>query len=369
MNLSVSKMSLFNAINKVIKAVPSKSNLSNADCILLDAANDELRLVANNLELAIECIIPATVLEDGKVCLESKMFADIIRKTPDDDIKISTDRNLSTTIQSGSFSMNYMGKETDTFNDIPKFDYKDHMDISEYSLKEVIRQTIFSTSENEANKTLSGELFEIKDGILRVVSLDGQRVSIRRIEINDDSLNKKIIVPGRSLNELFKILGGDTEKTVTLHFTDNHLIVCFDNTTLVTRLIDGDFFNIDNVLTKDYETKVTINKKLLYDSVDRSTLFASDGDKRAIVLTIKDGVVELRMKSTKGSMDESIEIEKEGNDLKIGFNPKFLLDALHVIDDENIRLYFVSPKSPCFIRDDADSYTYMILPVNLGVEG
>lgn len=369
MKLSVSKMSLFNAINKVIKAVPSKSNLSNADCILLDAANDELRLVANNLELAIECIIPATVLEDGKVCLESKMFADWIRKMPDDDIKISTDRNLSTTINCGNVSVNYMGKETDTFNDLPKFDYKDHMDISEYSLKEVIIQTIFSTSENEANKTLSGELFEIKEGILRVVSLDGQRVSIRRIEISDNSLNKKIIVPGRSLNELFKILGGDTEKSVTLHFTDNHLIVCFDNTTLVTRLIDGDFFNIDNVLTKDYETKVTINKKLMFESVDRSTLLASDGDKRAIVLNIKDGVMELRMKSTKGSMDENIEIEKEGNDLRIGFNPKFLMDALHVIDDEKIHLYFVSPKSPCFIRDDADSYTYMILPVNLGVEG
>ena len=193
MNFVVSKSDLQNAISTVIKAVPLKSNLSNADCILIEARMDEVRLVANNMEMAIECIIPANVLEEGKICMESKFLQDTIRKFPDDDINISTDNNLKTTIICESIVYSVSGKETETFNDIPNFDIKEHMTIKEFSLKEIIRQTIFSISDNEANKTLRGELFEIKNGMLRVISLDGQRVSIRKIEINDKELNKKII--------------------------------------------------------------------------------------------------------------------------------------------------------------------------------
>ncbi|MBR3039576.1 MAG: DNA polymerase III subunit beta [Lachnospiraceae bacterium] len=369
MKFSVSKNDLQNAISTVIKAVPVKSNLTNADCILVDAKDDEIRLVANNSEMAIECICTGRVLEEGSVCLESKMFQELIRKLPDDLIEVECDKNYLTTVHYKDNKYDLIGKETDTFNDIPVFDYKEHLDIFEFSLKEIIRQTIFSISDNEANKTLRGELFEIKDGILRVVSLDGQRVSIRRIEIEDKSLNKKIIVPGKSLNDLFNILGKESNGMATMHFTDNHLIVTFESTTFVTRLIDGEFFNIDNVLSKEYSTKITINKKELYDCVDRSTIFAREGDKKAIVLSIGENIIEMYMNSSKGSMREKIEIEKSGNDLKIGFNPKYLTDALRAIDDETIHLYLSTPKSPLFIRDDADSFTYMILPVNLGVEG
>ena len=369
MKLSISKSDLQNAISTVIKAVPSKSNLTNADCILLEARMDEVRLVANNSEMAIESIYSARVLEEGKICLDSKDFQEIVRKMPDSDINIESDSSFQTNFICGKVVMSMIGRETDTFNDIPTFNYKEHMDIHEFSLKEIIRQTIFSISDNEANRTLRGELFEIKNGILRVVSLDGQRVSIRKVEIEDENLVKKIIVPGRSLNDLYNILGKETDGVATLHFTDNHLIVNFANNTFVTRLIDGEFFNIDNVLSKEYSTKVTINKREMYECVDRSTVYAREGDKKAIVLNIADQVVEFSMKSSKGSMNEKIDVEKEGNDLKIGFNPKYLTDALKAIDDETIHLYFASAKSPCFIRDDEDTFTYMILPVNLGVEG
>ena len=369
MNFVVSKSDLQNAISTVIKAVPLKSNLSNADCILVEARMEEVRLVANNMEMAIECIIPAKVLEEGKICLESKFLQDIIRKMPEDEINITSDSKLKACIISGaSVFDNISGKETDTFNDIPNFDLKENMVLREMSLKEIIRQTIFSISDNEANKTLRGELFEIKNGFLRVVSLDGQRVSIRRIEIEDKELNKKIIVPGKSLNDLFNILGKETDNEVVLHFTDNHLVITFDNTTFVTRLIDGEFFNIDNVLSRDYSTKLRINKRSLYECVDRSMTIARDGDKKAIVFSMSDNLMQIYMNSTLASMNEKIDVEKEGNDLKIGFNPKYLIDALKVIDDETISMYFTSPKSPCFIRDDSESYIYMILPVNLSVD-
>ena len=369
MNFSIAKDVLQSAISTVIKAVPTKSNLANSDCIMIDAGMDEVRLVANNSEMLIQYIAPARVLEEGKICLDSKFFQDLVRKLPDEDINIISDERYNLRFLCGeSIDYEYNGKSADTFSDIPKFEIKDSFELKELSLKELIRQTIFSISDNESNKTLRGELFEIKNGVLRVVSLDGQRVSIRRIEINDKELNKKVIVPGRSLNDLFNILGKEAEGEVTIHFTDNHMIAVFESTTFVTRLIEGEFFNVDNVITKDYSTKIKINKKDLYDGVDRSTIIAREGDKKAIVFTVNEDVMNIRMNSSSGKMNEKINIEKEGNDLKIGFNPKFLTDALKVIDDENIYLYMTSPKSPCFIRDDEDSYTYMILPVNLSAD-
>ena len=172
------------------------------------------------------------------------------------------------------------------------------------------------------------------------------------------------MVPGKTLNEISKILGGDTDKDVVIFFTNKHIVFEFDNTTVVSRLIEGDYFNIDQMLSSDYETKVTINKRKLLDSIDRATLLVKEGDKKPIIINITDENMELKINSTIGSMRELIDINKSGKDLMIGFNPKFLIDALRVIDGEDVDIYLVNPKAPCFIKDSEDSYVYMILPVN-----
>ena len=133
---------------------------------------------------------------------------------------------------------------------------------------------------------------------------------------------------------------------------------------MVSRLIEGEYFKIDQMLSSDYETKVIIHKKELLDCIDRATLLIKEGDKKPIIINITDGSMELKINSTVGSMDEEIDIEKMGKDLMIGFNPKFLIDALRVIDDETITIYLVNPKAPCFIRDEENNYIYLILPVN-----
>lgn len=172
------------------------------------------------------------------------------------------------------------------------------------------------------------------------------------------------MVPGKTLNEISKILSGDADKDVTIFFTDKHIVFEFENTTVVSRLIEGEYFKIDQMLSSDYETKVSIHKKELLDCIDRATLLIKEGDKKPIIINITDGSMELKINSTVGSMDEEIDIEKMGKDLMIGFNPKFLIDALRVIDDETITIYLVNPKAPCFIRDEENNYIYLILPVN-----
>ena len=211
---------------------------------------------------------------------------------------------------------------------------------------------------------MGGELFEINQDTLRVVSLDGHRISIRNIFLKNSYPANKVIVPGKTLSEISKILSGDTDKDVMIYFTKNHILFEFDDTVVVSRLIEGEYFNINQMITTDYETKVTINKREFYDCIDRATLLVKEGNKKPVIITIGDDVMELKINSTVGSMDEQITIQKEGKDIMIGFNPKFLIDALKVIEDEEIDIYMVNPKAPCFIRDEQQNYIYLILPVN-----
>lgn len=228
----------------------------------------------------------------------------------------------------------------------------------------MIRQTIFSIADNDNNKLMTGELFEIEENQLKVVSLDGHRISIRNIELKNNYDHKKVVVPGKTLQEVSKILPGSAEEEVNIFLSENHIVFEFDDTTVVSRLIEGEYFKIEQMLSSDYDTKVKINKRELLDCIDRATLLVKEGDKKPIIMNITDGNMELKINSFIGSMNEDIDITKEGKDILIGFNPKFFIDALRVIDEEEVSLYMVNPKAPCFIKDDEGKFIYLILPVN-----
>ena len=215
------------------------------------------------------------------------------------------------------------------------------------------------------NKMMKGELFEINDNNLKVVALDGHRLAIRNIELKDNYESKKVVVPAKTLNEISKIIPGFADEMVNIFITDNNIIFEFDNTIVVSRLIDGEYFKLDNMLSTDYKTKIKINKRQLLDSIDRASLMAKEGDKKPIIMDINDININLSITSVMGSMNENISIDKEGIDMRIGFNPKFFMDALKVIDDEEIIMYMVDPKAPCYIRDDNETFIYMILPINI----
>jgi len=364
MKIVCKKTNLLNGVQIVSKAVPSKTTMSILECILIDVRNGEIKLAANDMELGIETRIEGEVIEKGMIALDAKIFLEIVRKLPDSNIKIETDNNFKTVITCEKAKFNIIGKSGEDFSYLPLIERNDSVIVSQFTLKEIIRQTIFSIADNDNNKLMTGELFEINDDTLKVVSLDGHRISIRKIQLKNNYSFRKIVVPGKTLNEISKILSGDTDKDVSIFFTDNHILFEFDDTIVVSRLIEGEYFRIDQMLSSDYETKVRINKKELLNCIDRATLLVKEGDKKPVIINITDGAMELKMNTIIGSMDEEIDITKEGKDLMIGFNPKFLIDALRVIDDEEVDLYMVNPKAPCFIRDAEENYIYLILPVN-----
>ena len=364
MKIVCTKSNLLNGVQIVSKAVPSKTTMSILECILVDTRNGEIKLTANDMELGIETIIDGEIINQGMIALDAKIFLEIVRKLPDIDITIETNNSYMTTITCEKAKFNIIGKSGEDFSFLPEIEKNDSVIVSQFTLKEIIRQTIFSISDNDNNKLMTGELFEINEDTLKVVSLDGHRISIRKILMKNSYENKKVVVPGKTLNEVSKILSGDMDKDVNIYFTDRHILFEFDSTIVVSRLIEGEYFNINQMLSSDYETIVKINKKELLDCIDRATLLVKEGDKKPVIINISDTAMELKMNSTVGSMDEEIDITKEGKDLMIGFNPKFLIDSLRVIEDEEVDLYMVNPKAPCFIRNAEESYIYVILPVN-----
>ncbi|HIW80750.1 MAG TPA: DNA polymerase III subunit beta [Candidatus Acetatifactor stercoripullorum] len=364
MKLICSKSNLLNGVQIVSKAVPNKTTMSILECILIDASLGEIKLTANDMELGIETVIEGQIVEKGIIALDAKIFLEIVRKLPDNDITIETDASFKTTITCEKAKFNIIGKSGEDFSYLPAVEKEESLVISQFTLKEVVRQTIFSISDNENNKLMTGELFDIKGDELRVVSLDGHRISIRKIKLRDHYQPKKVVVPGKTLSEVSKILPGDAQSDVLISFTEKHIVFEFDSTTVVSRLLEGEYFPIDQMLSSDYETKVKINKKELLNCIDRATLLVKEGDKKPIIIHITDETMELKINSVLGSMNEDIDIEKQGKDLMIGFNPKFLIDALRVIDDEEVELYMVNPKAPCFIKNQEESYIYLILPVN-----
>ena len=369
MKIVCTKSNLVKGVSIVSKAVPSKTTMSILECVLIDATTDIIRLTANDMELGIQTDIEGEIIERGMIAIDAKFFSEIVRKLPDSDVIIETDESLQTTIVCEKAKFNISGKPGDEFSYLPIIEKDESIEVSQFTLKEVIRQTIFSIADSDSNKLMTGELFEIKNNMLRVVSLDGHRISIRKIALDADVTDKKLVVPGKTLIEISKILSGEAESKVNISYTSNHIVFEFDNTVVVSRLLEGEYFKIDQMLSSDYDTKVRINKKELLNCIDRATLLVKEGDKKPIIINIGDEIMELKIKSQIGSMNEEIMINKEGKDLLIGFNPKFLIDALRVIDDEEVTLYLMNAKAPCFIKDDNETYIYLILPVNFNAAG
>ena len=364
MKLVFTKSNLNKAVGIVMKAVPTRTTMNILECILIDATTNEIKFTGNDMELGIETIVEGEIIEKGKIAIDAKLFSEIVRKLPDNDITLTTDSNNNALITCEKSKFNIAGKSGDDFSYLPAIIKDKMITLSQFQLKEVINQTIFSIAINDNNKMMTGELFEVNEGTLKVVGLDGHRIAIRNIKLEGRSDDVRVVIPGKTLQEISKILNADAESFVNIYFTNNHVLFEFDQTHVVSRLIEGDYFKISQMLSNDYETKVSINKKEFLDSIDRANLLIREGDKKPIIINILNGLLQVNVNSTIGALNEDIDIDKEGKDIMIGFNPKFLMDALRVIDDENVTMYLVNHKSPCFIRDKEENYIYLILPVN-----
>ena len=364
MKFICSRTNLIKSINIAQRAVPVRSSMPILSCILVQAFDNGIFFQSNDMELCIETRLIGTVLETGILAIEAKMFSEIARKLPEEEVVITTNERDQVLIVSGSARFHLMGQNGDEFPGLPEITREEGISISQYSLKNIISQTIFRTLPQDQNLMLTGEYFEIDGSELRVTALDGHRIAIRRSLLNQDCGKKSVIIPGKALSEISKILTGEIDDRVTFYFNGNHVVFLWEGTTLVSNLIDGNYFNTSRMISSEYQTQMVVNRQRLISCIDRAALFVRENDKKPIIFDITDRNLNLSIETPLGAMSEDVSIAKEGRDLMIGFNPKFLMDALRAIEDEEVTMYFINAKSPCTIKDLQNSYTYLVLPVN-----
>lgn len=366
MNLKFQKAQLVNALSIVMKAVSTKTSSVILESILISASDNRVVLDATDTELSIQTEVDAVIVKAGGVVLNAKLFSEIVRKFDSTEslIELDVDSDFKTTIRCEQAVFNIMGIDPVEFIPMPKIDKDAFISLSQFCLKEVIRQTEFSTAISDINRMMGGELIDVKNNVAKFVTLDGHRMSIRNVELMGDYEDQKCVVPIKSLQEVMRIIDSDTQKNVNIYFSKDHILFEFDKTLVLSRILDGEFFRIESMLSNDYDTKVNVSRLKLQSAIEQSMILIRENEHKPMILDIENGMLKLSVNSSLGFMDAKVNIEKSGSDLKIAFNPKFLVDALKVIDDDFVNIYFTNAKSPCFIRDDKNTYTYLILPVN-----
>ncbi len=375
MKFSCHKQQLLRIINTVQKAVSSKSIMPILECIKIDAdMSGSITVTGNNLDLCVEYNDLCNVTEAGSIAISSKMFGEIIRRLPDDEVKISVNEdNNVTTIKCGKSEFNIQGLSGFEYPSVPEVKENYSFSISQKALRKMIKKTIFAVSQNEARKPiLTGSLFEIETGVLSVVSTDGYRLAICKETINSSLESKKFVIPGLTLREVFKVLEDDEEKMVTVVVSDRHAMFNFENYKVVTRLLEGEYINYKPVLMTPNSIVVIANTALLSESLERASLLINDdisakAEKVPVRLSIIMDKIEITCMTGKGKVHDVVDVSVNGEDIEIGFNYKYLLEALRACEEEEVKIELSNPRSSCFIRSAIgdESYTFMILPVRL----
>ena len=357
MEIKTKQENLLSALNGVSKAIPSKTTMSILECVLISVENDEVHLIGNNMELGIEIIVDdCEIKEDGKVCVDAKTLMGIVSKLNGGEVTLKTDEVMMS-IKCGRSKFNISIKESSEFPALDMVSRDNHITIDQEELKDAIRQTVFSTSTNDNNIILTGELFEVDGDKLKIVALDGHRVAIREIMLDGEYEATKLIIPAKTSNEIVKLLG---EGDVDIFYTDTQVAFSFGNTFVTSRLIEGEFYDINKMMRVEPTTTVKVDRQELLSCMDRTMLLVRDIDRKPAMITIGD-TLKVEMKSQLGSMDEEIEVEANGDTLKIGLNPRFMLDILKAIDDVMVTLSFSGNSAPCFVN--GDGYSYCALPI------
>ena len=369
MKIICEKDKILKAINSVTKAVASKTTMPILEGILIQTNDKEVKLTTYDLEIGIEYIIDADVQEQGATVVNAIMFSEIIRKLPDTEINISlNDKNLLVIECEGSlYKLATMNPEE--FPELPQINVENSIEIEQNTLKDMIRKTIFAVSQEENRPIFTGCLFEIKNNKLNVVAVDGFRLAWKSKFLQNSSNDFTAVIPGRTLNEVNKIIS-DSFETIKIGISKNQALFEMDNCKIVTRILDGEFLNYKNVIPSNWETRVKVSKNNIQDSFERISLISSSSiekeKKYPVKVNVDIGKVTISCTNQTGDAKEEIYVSTEGKNLEVGFNPRYFLDALKVIEDEEVYIEFGTNISPCVIRPvESEEYKYMILPIRM----
>lgn len=358
------KQKLQEGISIVQKAITGKSTMSVLEGIYINANKDGLTLIGSDMDVSIETKVNADVINEGSIVIDAKIFGEIIRKLPNSEIKIETMDNdtVQITCEKSVFNVVYMN--ADEFPELPSLNENMKVEVPQNILKNMIKCTSFAIAQDETRPILQGILFEVKDRSLNLVALDGYRLAIKS-EYLDSDFDIEIVIPGKTLNEVSKILE-DVNDLVQITFTNNHILFNLNKTRIISRLLEGKFVNYKSLLPEEHKLLITVKKQDLQNGIERASLMAKDGNNNLVKLEVQDEALVITSNSQLGKVREEVGINLQGDKIQIAFNSRYLIDVLKNFEEEEVVMEMTSSVSPCIIKaKEADNYKYLVLPVRL----
>lgn len=367
MKIRCSQKKLSQAVSNVQRAVSTKTSLPALEGILIQTKEDCITLCGYDLEIGIKTTVEADIIEPGKIVVSAKLFGDIIRRLPDEQVNIEVDDKLITYINSGHAEYQIVGISAGEYPELPKVEEMETLGIKSDILKNMIKQTLFAVSDNFAKPIYTGSLFEIEENVFKIISVDGYRMAIRR-EMIDCTKNSKFVIPGKTLSEILK-LATDDEKNIEIIIGQRHCIFNVENYSIVSRLIEGNFIDYKTTIPPETKTEVTINTRSLINAVERMSLLTSDKIQSPIRCTIGEQGVKLFCSTAIGKANDELLAPVSGENVEIGFNNRYLLDALKNTETDEVKLQLAGSLTPMkIVPVKGDSFLFLVVPMRLNHE-
>lgn len=358
------KQEILEGISTVQKAITGKSTMPILEGIYIRTNETSLTLIGSDMDVSIQTTVNANIIEQGRIVIDAKIFGEIIRKLPNSTIKIETLENqiIRITCEKSVFDVVYMN--TNEFPELPEINEDLKISVKQNILKNMIKGTSFAIAQDETRPILQGILFEVKNKNLNLVALDGYRLAIKS-EFLDTDMDIEVVIPGKTLNEVSKILE-DVDDIVNITFTNNHILFNLEKTKIISRLLEGKFINYNSLLPQEHKLVVDANRQELQNAIERASLMAKDGNTNLIKLDIQQDTLVISSNSQLGKVREEISIKLQGDEVQIAFNSRYLLDVLKNVEDDEVVMKMTSGISPCVIEEkNSENAKYLVLPVRL----
>ncbi len=356
---------LAEAVMNVQKAVMTKTAMPILEGILFTAEDNVVKLTGYDLEIGIETTIEADVIEEGSVIINAKTFCDIIRHIPYDKIIFETDEKLQCKIYCGDIEYYMTGISPKDYPELPVIINGKDIDISQKILKDMIKKTIFSVAVNDVRVIHKGIKFEIKPGEIRLVAIDSHRIAIRKEFIDYNGEELSFVVPAKTMGEIMKLIP-DGDDFVKIGLGRRHILFEINGYTIISRLLEGEFMKYESIIPTNYNTVVRTKTKDMISSVERVALIITDRFKAPLKLEFREDELKISTATALGTANDKLEVSVDGNDIEIGIQSRYILDALRASEEDEILIGMVSPTNPvCIIPTSGESFLYLILPVRL----
>ncbi|MBQ2774967.1 MAG: DNA polymerase III subunit beta [Clostridia bacterium] len=368
MKFVCSTAELSEACLNVQRAVSTKTSIPAVEGILIKALGGELILTGYDLELGITTSIDATIEENGSIIINARILCDILRKLPGDTVRFESDSRNLASIVSGNAKYSLIGMSADEYPELPSVSGGYPVVINQGLLKDMVRQTIFAVAVNDTKVVHTGVRFEIGQRIIKLIAVDGFRLAVRKEDIDYDGEDISFIVPAKTLSEIMKLMNDD-DGVISLGIGKRHIVFDVDGYNIVSRLLEGEFLNYKSAIPLNCSTKVKVNTRDMIDSIDRASLIISEKYKSPIKCVFKDNIISLSSVTSLGTASDSVGAQIDGENVEIGFNNKYLTDALKVAGTDEVRFELNGSVSPIIILPpEGDNFLFLVLPVRIKSE-